>query len=122
MTTAKRGMTTTLWILTTVVVIVLLTARLLPAPIAVALLALTQIVFTLLHGARRYGWRAIIAFYALTLIISNIYENLGIITGFPFGNYHYSDELGAKLFLVTTGHRPHLRGHRLPGLDHGHRA
>lgn len=100
MTTARRGLATTLWILTTVVLVALLTARLLPAAVALALLAVTQLGFTLLHGARRYGWRAVVAFYALALIVSNGFENLSIVTGFPFGDYHYSDELGAKLFLV----------------------
>jgi uncharacterized membrane protein len=100
MTRADRGMTTTVWILTAVVLVVLLTARLLPAAAAIALLAVTQIAFTLLHGARRYGWRAVVAFYALTLIVSNAFENLSIVTGLPFGDYHYSDDLGAKLFLV----------------------
>jgi putative membrane protein len=29
-----------------------------------------------------------------------LFENLSILTGFPFGHYHYSDNLGPKLFLV----------------------
>ena len=27
-------------------------------------------------------------------------ENIGVLTGFPFGHYHYTDVLGPKLFLV----------------------
>jgi uncharacterized membrane protein len=44
-----------------------------------------QVGFGLLHGAHRYGWRAIGVFVAAGLVISNILENLSIQTGFPFG-------------------------------------
>jgi uncharacterized membrane protein len=57
-----------------------------------------QVGFVLLHGARRYGWRAIGVFVAAGLIISNILENLSIQTGFPFGHYHYTG--GGKIFQV----------------------
>ncbi|HVW44915.1 MAG TPA: carotenoid biosynthesis protein [Amycolatopsis sp.] len=57
-----------------------------------------QVGFVLLHGARRYGWRAIGVFVAAGLIISNILENLSIETGFPFGHYHYTG--GGKIFQV----------------------
>ena len=36
----------------------------------------------------------------IAFIVSNFYENLSILTGFPFGHYHYTDALGPKLFLV----------------------
>jgi putative membrane protein len=39
-------------------------------------------------------------YIAIGFVASNIYENLSILTGFPFGRYHYSDALGIKLFLV----------------------
>jgi putative membrane protein len=35
-------------------------------------------------------------------MVSNAFENLSIITGFPFGHYHYSDNLGPKVFLVPS--------------------
>jgi putative membrane protein len=57
-----------------------------------------QVGFALLHGARRYGWRAIGVFVVAGLVISNILENLSIRTGFPFGHYHYTG--GGKIFLV----------------------
>src|SRR5260370_35291294 len=34
------------------------------------------------------------------LVVSNILETTSILTGFPFVNYHYTDVLGPKLFLV----------------------
>ena len=39
-------------------------------------------------------------FFVITFIVSNFYENLSILTGFPFGHYHYTETLGPKLFLV----------------------
>jgi len=56
--------------------------------------------FTLIHGARRYGWKGIVIFTVITLVVSNILENLSIVTGFPFGHYYYTDGLGPKLLLV----------------------
>ena len=101
MVTSHRGSASTiLWIATSLVLVMQLSRHLLPLLIGLNLLILTQTVFTLLHGSRRYGWRAILAFYAVTLVVSNILENLSILTGFPFGNYYYTDLQRPMLFLV----------------------
>ncbi|WP_448006834.1 carotenoid biosynthesis protein [Agromyces bauzanensis] len=89
-------MSVVLWIITGLVLILQLTKNLAPG-IGVPLL-LAQAVFTLLHGSRRYGWRAILVFSLVTLVVSNAIENLSVLTGFPFGNYHYTQ--GPFLFLV----------------------
>jgi len=60
----------------------------------------TMIAFMLLHGALRYRVEGIAVFAVICLVISNIFENLGVATGFPFGPYHYTDALGPKLFYV----------------------
>lgn len=91
-----RTVSIVLWIITGVVLILQLTRTLVPG-LGVPLL-LTQGVFTLLHGSRRYGWRAILVFCLITLVVSNAFENLSVLTGFPFGNYHYTQ--GPFLFLV----------------------
>lgn len=39
-------------------------------------------------------------FCAVTLVVSNALENLSILTGFPFGNYHHT--LGLQVFLVPV--------------------
>jgi hypothetical protein len=57
-------------------------------------------VFALLHGARYYGWRGIAVFIALILVLGNIFENLGVRTGFPFGHYYFTDVMGPKLSVV----------------------
>jgi uncharacterized membrane protein len=72
----------------------------LPQGLGGALLASFLTLFGLLHGAATYGWRGILFFLVVCLGVSNAFENLSILTGFPFGWYHYSDVLGPKLFLV----------------------
>src|SRR5262249_19663788 len=53
-----------------------------------------------LHGLRRYSLKQFLIFFVIAFIVSNFYENLSILTGFPFGHYHYTEALGPKLFLV----------------------
>src|SRR6266550_3369287 len=55
-------------------------------------------VFALIHGALRYRWSGIVAFLVVCLVVSNILENTSVLTGFPFGHYHYTS--GPMLFLV----------------------
>ena len=55
-------------------------------------------VFALIHGALRYRWSGILAFLVVCLVVSNILENTSILTGFPFGHYHYTSR--PMLFLV----------------------
>ena len=91
-----------LWVLAIASVVSHFTAVLLHLPQAVggAMLALSLLLFGLLHGASTYGWRGILFFIVACLGISNAFENLSIVTGFPFGAYHYTDAMGPKLFLV----------------------
>jgi putative membrane protein len=72
----------------------------LPQGVGGAMFASFLTLFGLLHGALIYGWRGILIFLVVCLGISNAFENLSILTGFPFGWYLYSDALGPKLFLV----------------------
>ena len=66
----------------------------------VALHVLTPLFFALLHGALRYGVRGILVFTGLCLGVGNASENLGVLTGFPFGHYHFTDVMGPKLVQV----------------------
>jgi putative membrane protein len=68
--------------------------------IPIGLVLLISVLFALVHGTARYGWSGIAAFVVICLVVSNILENTTILTGFPFGHYHYTDALGPKLFLV----------------------
>ncbi|MFE9768625.1 carotenoid biosynthesis protein [Streptomyces sp. NPDC005808] len=62
------------------------------------LVIVVQVGFVFLHGAQRYGRRAIGVFVVGGLVISNALENLSIQTGFPFGHYHYTGD--GKIFQV----------------------
>jgi len=53
-----------------------------------------------LHGLRRYSVKQFLIFFVIAFTVSNFYENLSILTGIPFGHYHYTEALGPKLFLV----------------------
>jgi uncharacterized membrane protein len=72
----------------------------LPQGVGGTMIASSLTLFGLLHGASTYGWRGILFFLIVCLGVSNAFENLSIMTGFPFGWYHYSDAIGPKLFLV----------------------
>jgi len=61
---------------------------------------LPPILFALFHGAIVYTTRGILVFFAISLVIGNIFENLGVRIGFPFGGYYFSDVMGPKLFAV----------------------
>ena len=52
------------------------------------------------HGMARYSFRQFLNFFLIVFVISSIYENVSVLTGFPFGNYHHADSLGPKLFLI----------------------
>jgi uncharacterized membrane protein len=71
------------------VLLVLLAVGLAVAEVDITPLLLGFVAFAVLHGVRRYGWRALSAYAAVTLVVSFGLENLSIATGFPFGHYHY---------------------------------
>ena len=56
--------------------------------------------FALIHGQRRLGARTMLVFFLITFAISWTMETSSIATGFPFGHYHYTDNLGPKLGTV----------------------
>jgi putative membrane protein len=51
-------------------------------------------IIAILHGMERYGKKNILVFFLITWAVSFFFENLSIMTGFPFGFYHYSSSLG----------------------------
>jgi uncharacterized membrane protein len=89
-----------LWALVVINVAATIANTLFSLSIPVAPLLLVSVIFALIHGAMRYRWTGMVAFIVICLVVSNILENTSILTGFPFGHYHYTDALGPKLFLV----------------------
>jgi uncharacterized membrane protein len=96
----KKLLMTVLWTLAIVYAVGTLANALFALSIQGSLLVLVAVAFGLIHGAGRYRWRGILAFVAIALVVSNILEDTSILTGFPFGHYHYTDAFGPKLFLV----------------------
>jgi uncharacterized membrane protein len=58
------------------------------------------LVFLVVHGTRAYGIRATLVFGATVLVVSNVFENLSIATGFPFGDYSYPGAAGPRVLDV----------------------
>lgn len=72
----------------------------LPMEAVVALHVVPLLAFALIHGAISYRLRGILVFFAICLIVGNVFENLGVATAFPFGRYYFTDAMGPKLFQV----------------------
>lgn len=71
-----------------------------PMLAVVALHVVPLAVFALFHGAMIYRLRDILVFLAICLVIGNIFENVGVRTGFPYGHYYFTDLMGPRLFGV----------------------
>src|SRR6266852_7470750 len=95
-----RGISPLLWAIVLINVVLTLVNVVFPGNIPISMFILMPLPFVLLHGAMRYKWGGIITFVVISLVVSNLLENSSILTGFPFGHYHYTDFLGPKLFLV----------------------
>src|SRR5258706_15484157 len=100
----KRQINSFLWglvaLYTGLILLRSLAPNVLPPLLMVGLVTLLPFVFVFVHGSLQYRFRDVLVFAAITLVVSNLFENLSILTGFPFGHYFYMDGLGPKLFLV----------------------
>lgn len=68
------------------------------APMIVAAALLT---FVVLHGVERYGPGLLLRFVLCVFLIGWFFETFSVMTGFPFGQYHYSEIMAPFL-----GHVP----------------
>lgn len=59
--------------------------------------------FSIMHCTKRYGIKNAVVFFLIVNVIAMFYENLSILTTFPFGDYYYTDGMGQKIFLVPFG-------------------
>ncbi|BCZ47304.1 hypothetical protein psyc5s11_33710 [Clostridium gelidum] len=57
-------------------------------------------IFAWIHGTQRYGLKNMGIWFILTWIVSNLFEGLSIMTGFPFGHYYYAGEMGPRIWNV----------------------
>ena len=67
-----------------------------PNLLAIDTFVVTALLFIIavFNGIERYNQKNVAIFFIITLLISFFFENLSILTGFPFGFYHYSPTLG----------------------------
>lgn len=72
-------------------------------PVTLTTMTLTLWLFSVCHAVYTLGWRQAAIFFALSAVISWLYEQIGVETGLIYGPYHYTDRLGIKL-----GHVPVL--------------
>ena len=64
--------------------------------ISTPLVTLTGFAFALLHAGQREGWGRSLRLLALVFIVSLLFESVGVATGWVYGPYHYTDQLGPK--------------------------
>ncbi|MBV8214796.1 MAG: carotenoid biosynthesis protein [Verrucomicrobia bacterium] len=69
-----------------------------PNLLIVGLHVVPPALFALIHGARVYGSRGALVFAGLCLSVGIIFESLSLRTGFPFGQYEFTDLMGPRLF------------------------
>lgn len=62
--------------------------------------------FAFIHGSIFYGFKKMVIFFFIITLVSWGYENISIITGFPFGYYQYSNQLGIKIWHVPVAIMP----------------
>jgi putative membrane protein len=62
------------------------------------LVTLTGFAFALLHAGQREGWWRALRLVALVFIVSLLFESIGVVTGWVYGPYHYTNKLGPLFF------------------------
>lgn len=100
----KKSTTNFLWVLAVLYLLIVLGNSFVPQIITRGMFVFGSIllpfIFGMVHGTLRYGIKNMIIFAVISLIVSNFYENLSIMTTFPFGHYYYSANLGPKIWNV----------------------
>ena len=73
-----------------------------PPAVQATVLTLPLLLFAFAHGSIQYRFRDVLVFAIICVAVSNAFENLSIVTEFPFGGYYYSEMLGPKIFQVPV--------------------
>lgn len=92
-----------LWAAVVVFFLVILASNkpgLIPLGLTALVITTLLVAIAVLHGTISYSTRDFAVLFVNTFVVSNIAENMSILTGVPFGHYYYSEILGPKLFLV----------------------
>lgn len=72
-----------------------------PGSIVTPLVTLSGFSFALLHAGQREGWRGALLLLALVFGVSLLFESVGVATGWVYGPYHYTDQLGPKFLALV---------------------
>jgi putative membrane protein len=67
-----------------------------------ALVAGAMIGFLIVHGRIIYTQRQLLGFTVAVFAVGWMFETLSVISGFPFGNYHYTDAMAPFLGNVSV--------------------
>jgi len=62
--------------------------------------------FAIAHASQRLGWKRMFAMLSLTFAVSLLFESLGVATGWIYGPYHYTDQLGPKFLGLVPLYVP----------------
>jgi len=54
----------------------------------------------LLHAYFSFGLRYALTYFALTIVFATVIEQIGVRTGWPFGDHSFDPSLGAKIYSV----------------------
>jgi len=57
-------------------------------------------VFFVIHALGQWRARELAAYALVCFVISNLFENLSVLYGFPFGGFHHSEATGPRLFNI----------------------
>ena len=90
------------WLMAVFTIVTSVWTSLIPGGLVGIINTVLLVAFALVHGIAVYGGRTMFWLIVVCLVVSNVAENVSIVTGFPFGHYHYTDVLGVKLFLVPV--------------------
>lgn len=96
-----QPMVTVLWVLYVLLMVYFVIRPMLGLPFVPVLLILSTLVlfgFSLGHAVWSLGGRSALLFLGLTFVISLLFESVGVLTGWVYGPYHYTDRLGFKVF------------------------
>jgi uncharacterized membrane protein len=74
----------------------------LPALLIVMLHVVPPALFALAHGSVLYRVKGIMVFAVLCLGVGTLAESVSLRTGFPFGNYYFTDVMGPKIFQLPV--------------------
>ncbi|QDZ02133.1 carotenoid biosynthesis protein [Nitratireductor mangrovi] len=66
-----------------------------------AIVAGAMIAYLVIHGRQRYSGAQLLGFAVIVFLVGWFFETLSVLTGFPFGNYHYTE-----LMAPFLGHVP----------------